>query len=165
MTGICVGAMFLDDLVVCCEERSKWESFGLGFPLGANDNLVEETDICGSRTRSETRSCISIARANATYHHPRATSSLRSRRVAGKLSEASKIRDLKRACRIWIIEPTDQVDHREGGKVAVGQDMREVQPTIQVIETAKVEDKSTSFTAARVVLVIATETCQGARDR
>lgn len=62
MTGICVGAMFLDDLVVCCEKGSKWELFGLGFPLGANDNLVEETDICGWRTQSETTSYVSITR-------------------------------------------------------------------------------------------------------
>lgn len=57
MTGICVGAMFRDDLVVCCEERSKWELFDLGIPLGANDDLVEETDICG-REQSEWAPCI-----------------------------------------------------------------------------------------------------------
>lgn len=53
MAGIHVGAMFTDDFVVCCEKRSKWESLDLGFPLGANDNLVEETDIWRSRWQSE----------------------------------------------------------------------------------------------------------------
>lgn len=57
MAGICVGAMLSDDFVVGGEKRAKWESLGLGVPLGANDDLVEEADIwrmsgrLGSRDR------------------------------------------------------------------------------------------------------------------
>lgn len=54
MTDICVGAMLLNDFVVCCEKRPEWESLDLGFPLCANDNLVEEPDIWKSRGQSET---------------------------------------------------------------------------------------------------------------
>jgi hypothetical protein len=45
MAWICAEIMFLDNLVVCREKRSEWELLDLRFPLGATDNLVEETDI------------------------------------------------------------------------------------------------------------------------
>lgn len=54
MTGICVGTMLSNDFVVCCEKRSKWESLDLGFPLRANDNLIEESNIWKSRKQSVT---------------------------------------------------------------------------------------------------------------
>lgn len=45
MTRVCAEIMFLNNLVVCREKRSEWELFDLRLPLGATDNLVEETDI------------------------------------------------------------------------------------------------------------------------
>lgn len=45
MARIGIGAMLEDNLIICCEQRSEWKLFDLAVALGANDNLVKESDI------------------------------------------------------------------------------------------------------------------------
>jgi hypothetical protein len=45
MARIGIDAMFENDLIICREQGSEWKLLNLGVALGANDYLVEESDI------------------------------------------------------------------------------------------------------------------------
>lgn len=45
MAWVCIDCMFRKDLVVCREQSPERRLLSLGSPLGAGNNLIEETNI------------------------------------------------------------------------------------------------------------------------